>query len=1009
VGLALFTGMLLTSSVTSQTSLTFVKDINLNPSTTLTNSYPYPARPSTTVTAQKWAQMGGWSYIQASTASTGYELYKSDGKQAILVADIRKGSNGSSPSNITVVGSNLFFTANNGVNGTELWMSNGTAAGTKMVKDIRPGTNSSSPAYLTRVLGRIVFRANDGTNGTELWVSDGTAAGTTMLMDIQPGSGNGSPTYIQSNFVTNMAFFYANDGRVGSELWVTNGTAAGTKLLKDINLTTATASSYPRYFQHLGGIQVVFEANDGVNGQELWVTDGTAANTKLVADIYAGANSGTYCTYGVSLGSKVLFRGRSATAGYEAWITDGTAAGTMMLKDVNIGSAASGYVYYPCVDGKTAYYGATNGAGYQIYVTDGTPVGTKLFSSATMSTGSPSYLYASGGTVWFSGKDVTPGTGYEICSTDGTTTKTFQDTWKGSKSGYGYYCSEIAKGIIGFRASDGVTGSELWVTDGTTAGTKLIDINPPLVPAPTDNDNVKYIESLFGKLIFAASDGRDKTKGQTGQELWISDGTSTGTKLLKDIYVGTSTTSANDSNPSYMCRYGNYVYFAANNGINGTELWRTDGTTAGTNLFLDINIVTTTASSYPQWFTQIGSKMYFNANNGTTGNELWVSDGTVAGTKMVKDIYAGTSSSSPRYFARFGLTNRFAFQAYDNIAGSELWISDGTAAGTKMVKDIRAGTTGSYPEFMHGFGDKIYFQCNDGTRGYELWESNGTAAGTKLIKDNYPGSSSGYARYVMDQNGALYFYGTTPTTGYEVMTSDGTAAGTNVFWDLNPGVANTYPYYLTAVGSRRIYFRGEYTVGSVSYGAEPMFFDVSIKPATVTAFDANPNGHSYPYNQRGGRYEFAVDSGNVYMHARDSVVYDNQLVKIVNGGTSQSIGRVADSSVMTATDARIGQNLAMAGATSVPNPLSVLCLGVPNNKPASLGTFVPDSYAYFQVANFFWIVGNLPGKAWATVLPVPNDSSLLSLTAVLQAFSLDALKFPAGTEVTNGVHLTMGK
>ena len=109
----------------------------------------------------------------------------------MLVKDIRPGINSSSPSNLTDINGTLFFTANGDTNGTELWNSDGTEAGTNMVKDIWPGPNGSSPSYLTDLNGTLLFSANDGSNGMELWKSDGTAANTILAKDIYIGKSNG--------------------------------------------------------------------------------------------------------------------------------------------------------------------------------------------------------------------------------------------------------------------------------------------------------------------------------------------------------------------------------------------------------------------------------------------------------------------------------------------------------------------------------------------------------------------------------------------------------------------------------------------------------------------------------------------------------------------------------------------------------------------------------------------------------------------------------------------------
>src|SRR5829696_8763223 len=103
---------------------------------------------------------------------------------------------GSSPANLVAANEILFFTANDGTNGMELWKSDGTAAGTAVVKDIVPGSGGSVPSNLTNVGGTLFFTASDGTAGTELWTSDGTAAGTIVVKDIFPGPGGSSPSLL---------------------------------------------------------------------------------------------------------------------------------------------------------------------------------------------------------------------------------------------------------------------------------------------------------------------------------------------------------------------------------------------------------------------------------------------------------------------------------------------------------------------------------------------------------------------------------------------------------------------------------------------------------------------------------------------------------------------------------------------------------------------------------------------------------------------------------------------
>src|SRR5439155_1444269 len=112
----------------------------------------------------------------------------------LLVQDINPGSGSSDPISLTNVNGTLFFAADDGIDGIELWKSDGTAAGTVLVKDINPGAASSLPfQIMTNVAGTLFLRADDGTNGIELWKSDGTAAGTVLVKDINPGAGSSTP------------------------------------------------------------------------------------------------------------------------------------------------------------------------------------------------------------------------------------------------------------------------------------------------------------------------------------------------------------------------------------------------------------------------------------------------------------------------------------------------------------------------------------------------------------------------------------------------------------------------------------------------------------------------------------------------------------------------------------------------------------------------------------------------------------------------------------------------
>ena len=182
----------------------------------------------------------------------------------------------------TAVGSTLFFIANDGNNGNELWKSNGTPAGTLLVKTIA-SSSTTPPAWLTNVNGTLYFSANDGTTGVELWKSDGSSAGTVRLKDIRSGSYSSSPNWLTN--VNGTLFFSATDGTTGNELWKSDGTAAGTVIAKDI--VPGVVSGQPGELANIRGT-LIFAASNGVNGREVWASDGTAAGTVQIVDVVSG-------------------------------------------------------------------------------------------------------------------------------------------------------------------------------------------------------------------------------------------------------------------------------------------------------------------------------------------------------------------------------------------------------------------------------------------------------------------------------------------------------------------------------------------------------------------------------------------------------------------------------------------------------------------------------------------------------------------------------------------------
>jgi ELWxxDGT repeat protein len=164
---------------------------------------------------------------------------------------------------------------------------------------------------------------------------------------------------------------------------------------------------------------------------------------------------------------------------------------------------------------------------------------------------------------------------------------------------------ENVNGTLFFSLADTPFGTELWRSNGTTAGTlmlKKMSASPSL--------NLDTLTASGGKLFFATDDLVH------GRELWTSNGTEWGTLLVKDILTGSAS-----SKPSSLVNVNGVLFFAANDGVHGEEIWRSDGTEAGTQLLADV--VAGSGGSNPAQLTKVGPLVYFSAVDDAVGRELF--------------------------------------------------------------------------------------------------------------------------------------------------------------------------------------------------------------------------------------------------------------------------------------------------------------------------------------------------------------------------------------------------
>lgn len=631
-------------------------------------------------------------------------LWKTDGTESGTV----QLNSAFSTNNLTVAGSRLFFTGGGNVwvsDGTEAgthsvaavtsaygmaafgdkvlfvasvpgmanepWISDGTAAGTHLVRDIDPDTPSLAAPFFT-VLGNFAyFSAFTIKNGRELWRTDGTEAGTVMVKDIAPGNLSGNP---QGLIVFNGKLYFAAtpSGSAPFTLWESDGTNAGTRQVSSAGVLTSSDPPLPSVFTNIDGV-LYFSGANALNGYELWKSDGTAAGTVMIKNLLDdGAPSssprnffaaGDLVYFDAWDGSGALLPNTSDTP-RSLWRSDGTDAGTVKLADFAPNSGS--YVAGP---GHSIYFTKGN----DLWTSDGTPQGTGP-ATALLSRfpKTPSSISIAGNTIFASIQ------GTSQSETWATTTALDAPAVPLGVNGFGFV--DVA-GRTMFSTSS-FSGSALWVSDGTAAGTYSI------ANAGFTFGTSKLV--IGGQLYFV-----------NGANLWKSDGTPEGTAaVVKTMPPGATN----------LIAAGNKIFF-----LNGSTLWVTDGTDAGTRALPATALAGLAAA---------GDRVVFSANDAAHGRELWVSDGTADGTHLLVDIYAtGTYAtspgSSPVAFTSIG--SLVYFSAFDEVHGSVPWTTDGTVEGTKPAPGVGPYDFDSAPTSYVKAGQHVFFTAITTATGGELW------------------------------------------------------------------------------------------------------------------------------------------------------------------------------------------------------------------------------------------------------------------------------------------------
>jgi ELWxxDGT repeat protein len=794
--------------------------------------------------------------------SPGDELWITDGTEKGTVPIYKNETGAENPSAIAVGGTTrgVFFESSSPVmqypggltDRRELFFNDGTAAGTYSLNSIRDDFEQFiyNPHFCLASGPWCYFVANSD----QIWRSDGTAAGTQYVLTLPDASSGFTLAGERLFFISSseegdpelcvcpmeggdLTRIGPPDGKVWydiyqiraagdrvflqveedvPQLWVSDGTAEGTRHVPfgfDLDSDWYWSSYEPMqtwkdaaYFQM---------RRDNI--WELWRSDGTPAGTGILATFPEEDGWLTFFE-GVSTSDFLYFHVVHENDHQVLWRTKGTPASTRPVRGAPPANIGSGGPYLAETPSGDIFLSAAQGTGDAgVWKLRGKNGGALRMTRPVKSTGTGVPLAAINGPF---PRDAPP---YEMLDGDLLAlvhTGSGRELWRmkpdGSRAKALWKAPSLARydSYLGFRGAnsrgalftldDGYGLRQVWFTDGTTPGTRLLDTHTRDADNAELNDFVKvgerWIYSVANRLWPPATPA-----------LWITDGSPDGTSQ-----VVAADGSAPRPDFASMVAYENGVAFIAT-GIDGkSELWRSDGTPAGTVRLK--NEWQGQPGGRPVNLSVVGGKLHFSIHQSSNW-VLWQSDGTAAGTlpsatlanyhyvNKALDlggaaIFPGCQTWPWRHWWRHDATgvhdlqdafivdhidDPYTYSREQVVAGSllfycgkvnseeELWVTDGTAAGTRQVADLNPGPwpdNSSSPLEMLAVGNRIYFTANDGEHGFELWRSDGTPAGTVLVADIEPGPVDSRPLGLKVMDGKLYFTAYRHDVGRELFVVD---------------------------------------------------------------------------------------------------------------------------------------------------------------------------------------------------------------------------------------------
>lgn len=751
--------------------------------------------------------------------SSPYRLWRTDGTDAGTFPVSEAGDFGLQTP-VVVKGRLLTSSCNRETNACGLYASDGSAAGAVRLAS---GRFSEAAAMMGNV-----FLFSD--SGSLLWRTDGTPEGTRIVRRLRPG-------WTRLLTAAGSRLFYMS-GEDSNELWTSDGTSRGTALVQAFRESGHDFLPLNTTFlKPTRDGQVTFVAARGESFlTDLWRSDGTRRGTVRLTSFRGRSGLSLNAGQIAVLGQRTLFVADNGISGPRLWSTRGSLDTTAPLVGCpgDCPELLAGTPLFPV--GKRVIFAARDADhGVELWTSDGTGAGTRRVTDLCPGPcdSSPAGFTAVAGRIWF--RATFEGTDH-LVRTDGTAAGTAVLAPIPAAFGLDLAADATQGRRVFFAGLDALDGAQPWMSDGTPAGTARVRVLPALA-ASSEPAN---LTALGDRLLFTAWNG-------TQSALWVAEASGSGASIVPGTAV------AGKAGPADVTVAGGRAFFTlggGDRGDGGAQLWRTDGTAAGTAVVAEF------PGGRLSDLHDFGGRLLFLAT--PTGEaerhvpSAWASDGTAAGTVELFDLPADTLEVAG--FTPLGTEIYFGLH---RAAATEIFRSDGTAAGTRPISELPCDCLGS--SFLR-FGGSVYFVAPGQGRtfsGPSLWRTDGTAAGTLLavpppapdpplavfpaspfvaggnlcffatpfdgenqdremlfcLEGGQPARIAPAGRSPSPLSdpqptplgGAVLFRAWDPDHGTELWRTDGTAQGTALVADLVPGPGSSDPQDLTVAGGR-LYF-----------------------------------------------------------------------------------------------------------------------------------------------------------------------------------------------------------